>query len=100
MLKSAGCGKVLFIMVKMIENMEIISSREAMEKYEAYYIGFVTTNQNFSDPDNEMGYVVFIMDTYDEGFAVPRKTDNDQFIAIMPGYAVGGTEIGGVYFDA
>jgi hypothetical protein len=52
-----------------------------------------------ADPDNEKGYVVCVMDSYDEGFGIERKTENGDFIAVMPGYAVGGTFIGGVCFD-
>ena len=86
-------------MVMKVDDHEVMTSREAMEKYEKYFIGFVTIEQNLSDPDNEIGYVIYIMDTYDEGFSIPRRTESNQFIAVMPGYAVGGTEIGGVYFN-
>ena len=85
-------------MVQTIDGINIITSREARETYENYYIGFVTTEQNLSDPDNEMGYVVYIMDSYDEGFTIPRRTNEGHFISIISGYAVGGIEIGAIYF--
>jgi hypothetical protein len=58
-----------------------------MEKYANYYIGFVITEENIIDPDNEKGYVVFIMDSYDEGYTLPRRTNDGSFISVMPGYA-------------
>jgi hypothetical protein len=82
----------------MIDDKEIMTCREAMEKYDKYYIGFVTTERNYDDPDNEKGYVVCIMDAYDEGFTIPRKTSDGRFISIMSGYAVGGTEIGAILY--
>ena len=86
-------------MVRNIADRKIVTCREAMEKYEKYYIGFVTTEDNVTDPDNEKGYVVCIMDTYDEGYTFSRETDEGQFISIMPGYAVGGTEIGAIVYE-
>ena len=86
-------------MVKLIADKEIMTCREAMEKYENYYIGFVITEQNLNDPDNEKGYAVCIMDSYDEGFTIPRRTDDGQFITIMSGYSVGGTEIGVILYE-
>jgi len=91
-------------MVKKVDKKEIMTSRQAKEQYREFHIGFVTTEQNMTDPDNEKGYVVCIMDSYDEGYNIPRRTDNGDFISIMSGYAVGGTEIGallygGVYHD-
>ena len=86
-------------MVTILDNKEITTCREAMIRYENHYIGFVVTEQNFTDPDNEKGYVVCIMDSYEEGFSIPRRTDDGQFITVMPGYAVGGTEIGVILYE-
>jgi len=83
--------------VKKIDDQEIITTREAKEKYKQYHIGFVITEPKIEDPDNEKGYVVCILDSYNEGFTIPRKTDDGAFISIMPGYSVGGTELGGIY---
>ena len=85
-------------MVKKIDKKVVMTCREAMEKYAKYYIGFVTTEENYTDPDNEKGYVVCIMDTYDESYTFPRSTDEGQFISVMPGYSVGGTEIGAIIY--
>ena len=85
-------------MVKKIDSKEIMTRSEAMEKYKKYHIGFVTTERQLSDPDNTKGYVVCIMDSYDEGYTIPRRTDDGRFISVMSGYAVGGTEIGALYY--
>ena len=85
--------------VKKIDEKEIITTREAKEKYEKHHMGFVVTEPKIEDPDNEKGYVVCLLDSYDEGFKISRKTGDGKFISILSGYAVGGTEIGGVCFD-
>ena len=93
------CFLKVFDMIRQIDNEGTMTCREAKEKYEQYYIGFVTTEQNMSNPDCEVGYVICIMDTYEEGFSIPRRTEDNSFVTVMPGYAVGGKEIGGVYFN-
>ena len=85
--------------VKIISDKTIMTTREARKKYRTYHIGFVSTEKNLQNPDNEKGYVVCIMDTYEEGFEIERKTEDGKFISVLSGYAVGGTEIGGVYLD-
>jgi hypothetical protein len=87
------------VAVKYINDKTILTLREAREKYEKFYIGFVDTEPLYHDPDNTKGYVVCVMDDYDEGYTFPRETDDGSFIGIMSGYAVGGTEIGGICID-
>ena len=68
-------------------------------KYRKYYFGFIETEQNLSDPNSSLGYVVCIMDTRKEGFTIPRETEDGTFISTMPGYAVGGIELGGLILE-
>ena len=85
--------------VKYINDMTILTLREAREKYRKFYVGFVDTEPKYHDPDNTKGYVVCIMDEYEEGYTIPRETSDGKFISLMSGYAVGGTQIGGICFD-
>jgi len=84
-------------MVRKIDEKEILTRLAARKKYEAHYIGMVLTEQKPKDFDNEKGYVVYITDSYDEQFEIPRKTDDGHYISTMPGYAVGGTQLGGAF---
>jgi hypothetical protein len=86
-------------MVTATDSREIMTKLAARKKYERYYIGFVATEQKMNDPDNELGYVAYIADTHDEIYSLPRFAEDGGYIAKWPGYAVGGTEIGGVYID-
>lgn len=79
--------------------METLSRGDARKKYEDKYIGMVITEQKLNDPNNSMGYVVYIMDTYEETFKIPRNLEGGLFVSTMPGMAVGGIEIGGLYFN-
>ena len=73
--------------VKNIDDKEIMTTHEVREKYKKYHIGFATTEKNLVNTDNEKGYVVCVMDSYDEGFEIQRKTDDGKFISILSGYA-------------
>ena len=86
-------------MIKKLSEKEILTRIAARKKYERHYIGMVITEQKLKDPDNSLGYVLYLMDKYDEQFEIPRWLDEETFVATMPGMAVGGTEIGGVCFD-
>ena len=85
-------------MIKKIEDKEIITRVEARRRYKKYYIGMIMTEEKMHDPDNALGYVVYVMDTYDEIFKIPRRFEDGTYIASMPGMAVGGTEIGSICF--
>ena len=86
-------------MITKIDIKEITTCLNARQKYENKYIGMVVTDQKLQDPDNTKGYVIYLMDSYDETFKIPRRLEDGSFISSMPGMAVGGTEIGGVFFD-
>ena len=86
-------------MVRKINEKEIITRLEARKKYDKHYIGMALTEQKPRDFDNEKGYAIYITDTYEEQFEIPRKTEDGRFISTMPGHAVGGTQLGGTYFD-
>ena len=86
-------------MVKQISDKKIMTINEAREKYKNNYFGFITTEQNVTNPNNSLGYVVCVMDSYDEGYSFPRRTDEGFFISVLTGYAVGGTEIGAIIFE-
>ena len=86
-------------MIQKIDDKTIMTTSEARKKYSAYFLGFVTTERNMEDHDNEKGYVLFLMDTYNEGYDIPRFLEDGEFVAVLPGYAVGGIELGGVIFD-
>ena len=86
-------------MVRKIEDKEIMTTRETREKYKEYYIGFVTTERNMEDPDNTRGRVVFMAGSKNEIYEAPEFKEKRKKISVITGYAVGGTEIGGVYFD-
>ena len=86
-------------MVRKISNKEILTCVAARKKYGQNYIGMVITEQKMTDPDNSQGYVLYVMDKYEEQFEIPRWLDDKTFVSTMPGMAVGGTEIGGVCFD-
>ena len=86
-------------MIRKITDKKIITSVEAREKYEKNYIGMVMTEEKMHDPDNALGYVLYVMDEYEEQFQIPRWLDDKTFISTMPGMDVGGTEISWLYFD-
>ena len=86
-------------MIRRITDKEFLTRAEARKKYEQNYIGMVITEQKLHDPDNSQGYVLYVMDTYEEQFEIPRWLDNDTFVATMPGLDVGGAEIEGLVFD-
>ena len=86
-------------MIRKITDKEILTSVEAREKYEKNYIGMVITEQKLHDPDNSRGYVLFVMDEYEEQFQIPRWLDDNTFVTTMTGMAVGGLEIGGWVFN-
>ena len=88
----------VLVLVRKIDDTELLSISEAREKYKKYFVGFVTTEQNLSDPDNTKGFVVYVMDSHDEGYTFPRRTEDGKFISVFEGYAVGGTEIGALIY--
>jgi len=85
--------------LRTISDRTILTSRAAREKYSSYYIGFARVEPNMTDPDNEKGYVVFVANTKRELQTMPRETDDGFRISIEPGYALGGVEIGGLYYN-
>ena len=78
----------VFVMVQRIDNNELMTCVNAKRKYSDKYIGFVTTEQNMADPDNELGYVVYLADFEDELNQIPTYTDDDEYISIMTGFSV------------
>jgi hypothetical protein len=86
-------------MITKIEDREYMTCTEARQKYEKHYVGMVITDQKLHDSENSLGYVVYIMDTYDETYEIPRHLDGGLFVVAMPGMAVGGIEMGCVCFD-
>jgi len=85
-------------MLTVINDKTIMTRLEAKKKYETNYIGFVITDDKDDyDPDNTLGYVTHIVDSYLEQFNIPRYTTDGMYISKMSGWGVGGTEIGGVY---
>ena len=86
-------------MVQRIDSRELTTRLAAKKRYRNYYIGFVTSEQNMSDPDNEEGYVAYVADSEDEQYQIPRDTEDGQYISIMTGHSVGGTRIGVAVFD-
>ena len=72
---------------------------DAREKYKKYYFGFITTEQNLSDPNDSLGYVVCVMNSYSESYTFPRRTNDGSFISVLTGNAVGGTEIGAIIYE-
>ena len=59
----------------------------------------VITEEKMHDPDNALGYVLYVMDKREEQYEIPRWLDDETFVATMPGMDAGGTEIGGLVFD-
>jgi hypothetical protein len=86
-------------MIYKVDNKETVTRLDAKKKYRDKYIGYITAQQRITDPENEIIIVVYTADNYDESYEIPAKAENGQFIARMAGLGVGGTEIGGVYFD-
>ena len=87
--------------IQKIDDIEIITSIAARKKYRSHWIGFVVTEQNLADPENELGYVVYIANSENEAYQMPRFADDGKYIAKMPGQAVGiaRIEVGGLQFE-
>jgi hypothetical protein len=90
-----GCD----IMICKTNNDEVITDLEARKKYRDKYIGYVTVEQKITDPENEKIIVLYTADNYEECYKIPAKTKNGVLISRTIGLGIGGTEIGGVYFD-
>ena len=86
-------------MIRKITDKEILTTVAARRKYEKNYIGMVMTEEKMHDPDNALGYVLYVMDEYEEQFQIPRWLDDETFVSTLTGMAVGGMEIGGWVFD-
>jgi len=86
-------------MIIEIKEKVILTDLEARKKYRDKYIGYITIEQNITDPENEKIVVLFTADNYEESFEIPSETDEGQHIARMAGLGIGGTEIGGICFD-
>ena len=86
-------------MITKLDTKELMTREEAFMKYAKHYFGMAVTKQDLNNPYNDLGYVIYLMDTREETFKIQRKTDEGLYISTMPGYAVGGTEIGGYSFD-
>jgi hypothetical protein len=78
---------------------EVITDLEARKKYRDKYIGYVTVEQRITDPENERIMVLYTADNFNESYEMPSKTANGELISRTVGLGVGGTEIGGVFFD-
>ena len=59
-------------MLKRIENTEIMTSRQAMEKYRTMYFVFVITDV-VDGQDNDRGYVIYTGDSEEELSGIPRE---------------------------
>ena len=71
-----------------IDSREILTAREAKEKYEKYYIGFVITEVNMQNPDFMKGYVAYLFNSYDEGMKFAAEKREYIKLCITRGYAV------------
>jgi len=77
-----------------IDNREILTAREAKEKYENYYIGFFTTEWHVNF-DFAKGNVVYLFDSENEGYQIAREyLERKEWISVLRGYGV--KEVGGV----
>ena len=81
-------------MIQKIDSKELTTRLAARKKYGPHYIGMVFIEQKPTDFDNEMGYVLYVMDTEEEQFEIPRETDDGRYISTMPGHSVGGLRMG------
>ena len=86
-------------MIIEINEKVVLTDLEARKKYRDKYIGYITVEQNITDPENEKIIVIYTADSYDESFEIPSETEEGQLIARMAGLGIGGTEIGGICFD-
>ena len=87
-------------MIQIINDKEIMTTWEARKKYEKYYIGYVSVERKMTDWDNSLVYVVYTITREDRyKHTIPKRTEDGKVISIMPGHAVGGIEIGGLYFE-
>lgn len=84
-------------MVREIDDKTIMTRSEARSNYRKFYIGMVFQERNYQNPESEKGYVVYVADSYDESFDIPRKLDDGSHVSVVTGHAVGGIEIGSVY---
>ena len=86
-------------MISEIGKRVVLTDLEARKIYRDKYIGYITIEQNITDPENEKIIVLYTADNYEESFEIPSETDDGQHIARMAGLGIGGTEIGGICFD-
>ncbi|MDR2590818.1 MAG: hypothetical protein LBC71_07530 [Oscillospiraceae bacterium] len=82
-------------MIQQIDNQEVLTARQAMQKYDKKYIGFFVVKQNMRNPDFEEGHVIFLADSYIEG--LDESMDSDDNIGVLRGYDVNEpAEVGGL----
>ena len=85
-------------MIEKIDGKEIMTSLEARKKYKKYYIGYVSVERKMTDWDNSLVYVLYTM-TREDRYNIPKRTEDGKVISMMPGHAVGGIEIGVLYYE-
>ena len=65
--------------VKYVNDKTILTLREAREKHKKFHVGFVDTETLYHDPDNTKRYVVCFIDECEEGYTIPRETEEGNF---------------------
>jgi len=86
-------------MLQKIPTKEIMTTREAVDKYPSKYFDMVITKV-VDGCDNDLGYVTYIADKHKEMLQVPMKEYGDLKVALMYGDEVEPyPSFGGVYYD-
>ena len=75
-------------MVKFIDSKDEITELEARKLYKGLFIGFLTTKRvdDKRGTDNWLGRVLYTADTYVEKSEIPARTEDGEFITILPGF--------------
>ena len=83
-------------MIRKIDSEELTTRIAAQKKYSNNYIGMVFIEQNPADFENDRGYVLYLMETEEEQFQIPRETEDGRYISIMSGHGpfLGGLRMG------
>jgi len=76
-------------MIKKIEPIEIMTQKEAEEKYRDYQIYFIITEEKGYTPDKTIGYVLYIFEKDAEARLIPRDELKGKRIALTIGDNLG-----------
>ena len=88
-------------MVSFVNDMREMTSREAREVFQGYYIGFLVTEptERMGDFRNWKGRVLYTAEKYTEQYEIPPKTEDGKKIIRLYGWGLKDLPMGGVIVE-